>query len=138
VAADSLYFEKGRPSRPRNTEESAINRGKSSSSSRYRPFSRGIHLVIVPIDLFRPYLGESNGSGDGQASQARAARLRDEEEAERLYEEAVGQASSEQQAMQGLNPEGTNGRAATSIEDERELSEEQVPPGEDPTRPEPS
>jgi hypothetical protein len=46
VAADSLYFEKGRPSRPRNTEESAINRGKSSSRSRYRPFSRGIHLVI--------------------------------------------------------------------------------------------
>ena len=46
VAADSLYFEKGRPSRPRNTEECAVNRGKSSSRSRYRPFSRVIHLVI--------------------------------------------------------------------------------------------
>jgi regulator of protease activity HflC (stomatin/prohibitin superfamily) len=95
-------------------------------------------ILPVPIDLFRPYLEGSNGSGGGQASQARAARLREEEEAERLYEEAVGQASSEQQAMQGLASEGTNGLAATSIEDERELSEEQVPPGEDPTRPESS
>ncbi|MCA1838523.1 MAG: slipin family protein, partial [Actinobacteria bacterium] len=55
-------------------------------------------ILPVPIDLFRPYLTEPNGSGDGQARQARAARLREEEEAERLYEEAVGQASSEQQA----------------------------------------
>jgi len=54
-------------------------------------------ILPVPIDLFRPYLGSSNGSGDGQARQAQAARRRgkEEEEAERLYEEAVGQASSE-------------------------------------------
>src|SRR5215216_2926205 len=54
-------------------------------------------ILPVPIDLFRPYLGSSNGSGDGQARQAQAARGRRsrEEEAERLYEEAVGQASSE-------------------------------------------
>src|SRR5919107_509775 len=67
-------------------------------------------ILPVPIDLFRPYLGESNGSGDGQARQARATRPREEEEAERLYEEAVGQASSEQQAVQDMDPEGgTNG-----------------------------
>ena len=97
-------------------------------------------ILPVPMDLFRPYLGVSNDSGDGQARQARAERSSSEEEgeAERLYEEAVGQASSEQQAMRDLDPEGTNGRAATSIEGERELGEEQVPPGEEPTRPEPS
>ena len=61
-------------------------------------------ILPVPIDLFRPYLGGSNGSGDGRAQQARAARCRGEEEAERLYEEAVGQASSEQQGMPGTGP----------------------------------
>jgi hypothetical protein len=53
-------------------------------------------ILPVPIDLFRPYLGGSNGSGDGQARQAQAARgrrSREEEEAERLYEEAVGEVS---------------------------------------------
>jgi hypothetical protein len=93
-------------------------------------------ILPVPIDLFRPYLGDSNGSGDGQSRQARAERLREEEEAERLYEEAVGQASSEQQAMRELDPEGANGRASTPTEDATNLGEEQVPPlGEDPTRP---
>jgi regulator of protease activity HflC (stomatin/prohibitin superfamily) len=97
-------------------------------------------ILPVPMDLFRPYLEGSNGSSDGRARQARAERLSSEEEgeAERLYEEAVGQARSEQQAVRDLDPEGTNGRAATSIEDERELGEEQVLPGEEPTRPEPS
>ena len=91
-------------------------------------------ILPIPIDLFRPYLEGSNGSDNGQASQARAARLREEEEAERLYEEAVGQASSEQQAMRDLGPEGPNGRAATSIEDERELGKEPLPPDEEPPR----
>src|SRR3954463_4560121 len=31
-------------------------------------------ILPVPIDLFRPYLGDSNGSGDEQAHQARATR----------------------------------------------------------------
>jgi len=44
-------------------------------------------ILPVPMDLFRPYLGGSNGSADRRA----AARRRDEEEAERLYEEAVGE-----------------------------------------------
>jgi regulator of protease activity HflC (stomatin/prohibitin superfamily) len=65
-------------------------------------------ILPVPIDLFRPYLEGSNGSGDGQARQARAARLREEEEAKRLYEEAVGQARSEQRAVQELGSDGTN------------------------------
>src|SRR4028119_1148868 len=79
-------------------------------------------ILPVPMDLFRPYLGGSNGSSDGQARQARAEGRSSEEEgeAERLYEEAVGQASSEQQAMRDLDPEGTNGRAARSIEDRSE------------------
>jgi regulator of protease activity HflC (stomatin/prohibitin superfamily) len=47
-------------------------------------------ILPVPMDLFRPYLGASNGSGDGQDHQSQARR-RDEEEAERLYEEAVGE-----------------------------------------------
>jgi len=91
-------------------------------------------ILPVPIDLFRPYLEASNGAGDGHAQQARASQRREEEEAERLYEEAVGQASSEQQAMGDLSPEENNGRAATSIEDERELGEEPLPPSEEPPR----
>jgi regulator of protease activity HflC (stomatin/prohibitin superfamily) len=90
-------------------------------------------ILPVPIDLFRPYLGDSNGSADGQARHARATRLREEEEAERLYEEAVGQASSEQQAMQEVAPEGTDSHAPTPTEDATKLGEE--PPGEEPTRP---
>ena len=94
-------------------------------------------ILPVPIDLLRPYLGDSNGSGDGQARQARATRLREEEEAERLYEEAVGQASSEQKALQDLDPEGrTNGPVIlTPTEEATTLGEEQVPPGEEPTKP---
>jgi regulator of protease activity HflC (stomatin/prohibitin superfamily) len=91
-------------------------------------------ILPVPIDLFRPYLGASNGSGDGHAQQTRVSQRREAEEAERLYEEAVGQATSEQQAMGGLSPEGTNDRAATSTEDERELGEEPLPPSEEPPR----
>jgi regulator of protease activity HflC (stomatin/prohibitin superfamily) len=88
-------------------------------------------ILPVPIDLFRPYLGGSNGSGDGQARQAQAARgrsSREKEEAERLYEEAVGQASSEQQAVQELDPKRTDGHTPKPIGDVTNL-------GEEPTRP---
>jgi regulator of protease activity HflC (stomatin/prohibitin superfamily) len=90
-------------------------------------------ILPVPIDLFRPYLGGSNGSGDGQARQAQAARRssREEEEAERLYEEAVGQASSEQQIVQGLDPEEADGHTPAPIEDVTNLGEEQPPLGEE-------
>src|SRR5215210_652119 len=47
-------------------------------------------ILPVPIDLFRPYLGDSNGSNDGYAQQPNTPQ-REEEEAERLYEEAVGE-----------------------------------------------
>jgi regulator of protease activity HflC (stomatin/prohibitin superfamily) len=87
-------------------------------------------ILPVPIDLLRPYLGGSNGSSDGQARLAQAAqRSREEEEAERLYEEAVGQASSEQQAVQGLAPKRTDGHTPAPIEDVTNLGEEQPPPG---------
>ena len=95
-------------------------------------------ILPVPIDLFRPYLGGSNGSSEGQARQAQAARRssREEEEAERLYEEAVGQAISEQQAVQELDPKGTDGHTPAPIEDATNLGEEPPPPGgEEPTRP---
>src|SRR5919202_752747 len=82
-------------------------------------------ILPVPIDLFRPYLGALNGSGDGHAQQARAAqRSREEEEAERLYEEAVGEATSEQQAMRDLSPEGPNSHPSTASEDAANLGEE--------------
>src|SRR5215211_6271242 len=90
-------------------------------------------ILPVPIDLFRPYLEGSNGSGDGQARQARATRLREEEKAERLYEEAVGQASSEQQAMQELDPKRTDGHPPRPTADATKLGEE--PPSEEPARP---
>ncbi len=46
MAADSLYFEKGRPSRTRNTEERATDRGKSPSRVRYRPFSGDLYPLV--------------------------------------------------------------------------------------------
>jgi hypothetical protein len=49
-------------------------------------------ILPVPIDLFKPFLESQNGSyGEG----VRKARREEEEEAERLYEEAVGEARRE-------------------------------------------
>ena len=49
-------------------------------------------ILPIPFDLFRPSLESQNGSyGKG----VRAARLEEEKEAERLYEEAVGEATRE-------------------------------------------
>src|ERR671933_2285504 len=91
-------------------------------------------ILPVPIDLLRPYLGGSNGSSDGQARLAQAAqRSREEEEAERLYEETVGQATSEQQAVQELDPKRTDGHTPRPIGDVTNLGEEL--PSEEPTRP---
>jgi len=45
----------------------------------------------------------------------------------------VGQASSEQPIVQGLDPEGADGHTPTPIEDVTNLDEEL--PGEEPTRP---
>src|SRR5215210_1357688 len=54
-------------------------------------------ILPVPIDLIRPFLetqdGTSSSSSYGQ--EVRAARREEEQEAERLYEEAVGEATRE-------------------------------------------
>jgi len=91
-------------------------------------------ILPVPIDLFRPYLGDTNGS-DGSYEQPRVRRT-EEREAERRYEEAVGQALSEQQAVQELAPDGTNPPLAppTPAEEASALSEEQMP-SEEPPKP---
>jgi regulator of protease activity HflC (stomatin/prohibitin superfamily) len=52
-------------------------------------------ILPVPIDLFKPFLESQDGSGS-YGKEVRAARGREEEEeAERLYEEAVGEAKRE-------------------------------------------
>jgi regulator of protease activity HflC (stomatin/prohibitin superfamily) len=49
-------------------------------------------ILPIPLDLFKPYLESQNGSyGKG----VRAARLEEQREAGRLYEEAVGEATRE-------------------------------------------
>ncbi len=49
-------------------------------------------ILPIPLDLLRPYLGSQDGSyGQG----VRAARLEEEREAERLYQEAVGESARE-------------------------------------------
>src|SRR3712207_4480661 len=57
-------------------------------------------ILPVPIDLLRPYLspspeGSPNGSRGDYEARARRERLEEEEEAERLYEETVGDVSRE-------------------------------------------
>jgi hypothetical protein len=62
-------------------------------------------ILPVPIDLFRPYLGAYGDNGTYRPPQVRRS---EEREAERLYEEAVGEARSELRAVQELGPDGTN------------------------------
>jgi hypothetical protein len=51
-------------------------------------------ILPVPIDLFRPFLESQNGASS-YGQEVREARLEEEKEAERLYEEAVGEATRE-------------------------------------------
>jgi regulator of protease activity HflC (stomatin/prohibitin superfamily) len=51
-------------------------------------------ILPVPIDLFKPFLESQNGASS-YGQEVRAARLEEEKEAERLYEEAVGDARRE-------------------------------------------
>jgi len=51
-------------------------------------------ILPVPIDLFKPFLESQNGAST-YGQEVRAARLEEEKEAERLYEEAVGEAKAE-------------------------------------------
>jgi regulator of protease activity HflC (stomatin/prohibitin superfamily) len=52
-------------------------------------------ILPVPIDLLRPYLSGPDGSRGDYEARAQRERLAEEEEAERLYEEAVGDVSRE-------------------------------------------
>ncbi|MBA2715057.1 MAG: slipin family protein [Rubrobacteraceae bacterium] len=53
-------------------------------------------ILPIPLDLFRPFLESQNGSSSSSYGEGvRAARLEEEKEAERLYEEAVGDAARE-------------------------------------------
>jgi regulator of protease activity HflC (stomatin/prohibitin superfamily) len=89
-------------------------------------------ILPIPIDLFKPYLDVHSTNGSSKSPQG---RRKEEAEAERRYEETVGQARSEQQAMrEELGPDGTNPPAApTPAEDARSLEGEQ-PLGEKPPR----
>ena len=51
-------------------------------------------ILPIPVDLLRPYLDLSDGSGDGYKSPQE--RREEEEEAERMYEEAVGEVPREE------------------------------------------
>jgi hypothetical protein len=67
-------------------------------------------ILPVPIDLLRPYLSRSEGSADGSRgdyeARAQRERLEEEEEAERLYEEAVGDVPTETPVEDGEMPRG--------------------------------
>ena len=52
-------------------------------------------ILPVPMDLFRPYLGTGNGHQSAKSPEVQ----RDEEEAERLYEEAVGEVKGADEAV---------------------------------------
>ena len=86
-------------------------------------------ILPVPMDLFRPYLGGTNGS-DGSYRPPQVER-QEEKEAERRYEEAVGQARGEQQAVRELRADGSNTPIdSVTSEDAASLGEEALPPGE--------
>jgi regulator of protease activity HflC (stomatin/prohibitin superfamily) len=54
-------------------------------------------ILPIPIDLLRPYLDLSEGgSGDGYTRKSPQERREEEEEAERMYEEAVGEVPREE------------------------------------------
>jgi regulator of protease activity HflC (stomatin/prohibitin superfamily) len=64
-------------------------------------------ILPIPIDLFKPYLSGSDGSGDGYAQKSPRERREEEEvEAERLYEEAVGDVPREASDVPGEMPRG--------------------------------
>ena len=67
----------------------------------------GLSTIILPIplDLFKPFLEGQDSSGE----RSRSARLEDEE-AERLYEEAVGDAAREV-SSEAVPTEMPNGEA---------------------------
>jgi regulator of protease activity HflC (stomatin/prohibitin superfamily) len=68
-------------------------------------------ILPIPLDLFKPFLESQNGSSTyGQG--VRAARREEEKEAERHYEEAVGEATREvsSEEVSGEMPDGEANR----------------------------
>ena len=68
-------------------------------------------ILPIPLDLFKPFLESQNGSSSyGQG--VRAARREEEKEAERLYEEAVGDATRDVSSdeVPGEMPDGEANR----------------------------
>ena len=59
-------------------------------------------VLPVPIDLFKPYLDRLEGSGDGYERKSPQERREEEEAAERMYEQAVGDIPREE--VQGELP----------------------------------
>jgi hypothetical protein len=79
-------------------------------------------ILPVPIDLFRPYLDAY--SDNGSHNRPPQARGREEREPERRYEEAVGEARSEHQAVQELGPNGATSPAEPAPAEEAATSAE--------------
>ncbi len=66
-------------------------------------------VLPIPLDLFRPYLSGGDGTGDGYVQKKPPQeRRREEREAERRYEETVGQVGGEQEAARDLGLNATN------------------------------
>ena len=70
-------------------------------------------ILPVPIDLLSPFMESANGSSSSYGQEVRAARVEEEKEADRLYEEAVGDVSPG-----ATNPDGepTTGEALSEEE----------------------
>ena len=73
-------------------------------------------ILPVPMDLLRPYLNIQNGSDDGYSQKSRRQRREDEEkEAQKLYQEAVGDVTAETpDATPGDTPDETPASRETS------------------------
>ena len=69
-------------------------------------------ILPIPMDLLRPYLDIQNGSDDSYSQKSRRQRREDEEkEAEKLYQEVVGEARAEMPAdTPGEPDEAPDGR----------------------------
>ena len=87
-------------------------------------------ILPVPIDLFRPYLDAY--SDNGSHNRPPQARGREKREAERLYEEAVGEVRSEQQAVRKSGPNGATSPVDPALDEEAatpaEVPRKAVPP----------
>jgi hypothetical protein len=70
-------------------------------------------VLPIPIDLLRPYLSVPDGSRGDYEARAQRERREEEVEAERLYEEAVGDVPREGLAEEvgGEKPRGKEQRS---------------------------